>query len=116
MVTHKINEEPEFKWWVKDALRTHDIIISKMERRGVYSGDTRQGGGNKQYWRTTHIFGIDVPKTVEDAQEIDCKIGTDFWEKAIRKDMTSVIITFENLDGMTLEKMRTGKIKPGYKY
>ena len=55
-------------------------------------------------------------KTVEDAMDVDSKMGTDLREKTIRKDMMNVRIAFENLDGMTSEKMRTGKIKPGYKY
>ena len=42
-------------------------------------------------------------------------MGTNLLEKAIRKDMTNVIIAYENLDVVTPEKMQTGNIKPGYK-
>ena len=45
-----------------------------------------------------------------------CKTGTDFWEKAIKKEMTNIIIAFKKIDGVMSEKMRTRKIKPGYKY
>ena len=43
-------------------------------------------------------------------------MGTDFWTKDISKDMTNVRISFENLDGVTPEKIRKGNIKPGYKH
>ena len=59
----------------------------------------------KKYWRTTHKFGIQVPKTADKDLEIYCKTGTDFWYKAIRKDMTNVIIAFNNLNGMTPEQI-----------
>ena len=41
-------------------------------------------------------------------------MGTDFWTKAIAKEMTNVRIAFENLDDVTPDDMRKGKIKPGY--
>ena len=80
-----INEEPEFNWWVKGALRILDRIVSRMERRGVHAADTGQGGANKKFWLATHKFVIEVTKIVENALEIVCKICTDFWGNNIRK-------------------------------
>ena len=42
-----------------------------------------------------------VPKKVEDALDIDCKTGTYFCEKSIRKEMTNVRIAFNNIDVVT---------------
>ena len=55
-----------------------DQIISRMERRDVYADSMGQVRANK-YWYITHKFGIEVPNTVEDAVEINHKMGTDFW-------------------------------------
>ena len=41
---------------------------------------------------------------------------TNFWEKAIRKEIVSLRIACEKLDGVMPENMKTGKIKPGNKY
>ena len=46
-----------------------------------------QFGSKNKYWCNTHKFGIEVPKTVEDALDIDCKTGTDLWDKAIMKEI-----------------------------
>ena len=37
-------------------------------------------------------------------------------DQAIAKEMMNVRIAFENLDGVTPDKMRKGKIKPGYEH
>ena len=115
-VANNINYYPVFNWWVKDELWTQDRNISSMERRGVYAVAMGQVGSNNKYWRTTHKFGIEVLKTVENAPEIDCLKGTEFWEKYIRKKMKNVRIAFKNLNGVTPDHMKTGKIKRGYKY
>jgi len=78
-VGNQLVEEPAFRWWVKDALRTRNRIISKVKSR---------------YWKTTHKFGIEVPKDVTQALVIDSKTGTDFWCKAIEKEMLNVTPAF----------------------
>jgi hypothetical protein len=74
-VGNQLVEEPAFRWWVKDALRTRNRIISKVKSR---------------YWKTTHKFGIEVPIDVTHALGIDSKTGTDFWRKAIEKEVLNV--------------------------
>ena len=41
---------------------------------------------------------------------------TDFWTKAVVKEIMNVCIAFEKLDGLTPNEMRKGKIKPGYEH
>ena len=55
-VVNKISDEPAFNWWVKDNLRHRYRTISKVKSK---------------YWRTSHKFGILVPKTVKESYEID---------------------------------------------
>ena len=97
-VSNQLQEEPAFKWWVKDVLRRRDRIISKVKAR---------------YWRKTHKFGIRIPKTVKEALEIDKATGINFWELAIQKEMANVRIAFEK-GAHTVEEMRDGKVLPGY--
>ena len=100
-VANEIDDEPAFHWWVSDILKKRDRLISKVKAK---------------YWRTTHKFGIEVPKTATQALMIDQRTGTTFWTDAIKKEMANVRIAFEKLDGITAQQMRTGKVKPGYKY
>ena len=41
-------------------------------------------------------------------------MGTDFWTKAIVKEMPNVRIAFETIDSVTPDDTRKGEIKPGY--
>ena len=82
-------------------MRHRDSIISK---------------GKYKYWRTSNKFGIQVPKTVKETYDIDRQSGTDFWTKAIAKEITDIRISFENLDGVTPDEMRKVHIKPGYEH
>ena len=49
-VANNIEDEPSFKWWLKDVLHKQDLIVSKFKAK---------------YCRTRHKFGIQVPKTVD---------------------------------------------------
>ena len=62
-VTKKISEEPAIAWWVQHVLRCRDKILKKMKSRD---------------WSKTRKFGIEPPKSVKAAMEIDRKTGTDF--------------------------------------
>ena len=79
-VNNKIGEEPAFAWWVREALRRRDRVIGKAKTR---------------YWRRTHKYGIRLPKSVKEALEIDRETGTDYWQKAIEKEMRNVRVAFE---------------------
>ena len=82
-VANKIVSEPAFKWWVKDVLRKRDRIISKVKSR--------------KYWKKSHKFGLELPKSVKEAYEIDRNTNTDFWTKAIIKEMLNMSMAFKFL-------------------
>jgi hypothetical protein len=71
-ISNKIAEEPAFAWWVRKVLRHRDRILGKVKSK---------------YWSKTHKFGIEFPKSVAEALAIDKRTGTDFWRKAIDKEM-----------------------------
>ena len=86
-VAQGIDHEPAFNWWVRHVLKKRDRIISLVKRRSA------------RYHKRTHKWGIEVPKTVEEAIAIDKKNDNTFWTDAIAKEMKNVIITFKILEG-----------------
>ena len=100
-MANSIAHGPAFKWWVHKVFKRKERIIKKVRSK---------------YWRTTHKFGIEVPKSVEEAYEIDRITGTSHWTRAIEKEMKNVRVAFQKLDNVSHDQMRTGKIKPGYSY
>jgi len=100
-IANKINHEPAFKWWVEKTLKRKERMVNKVKSK---------------YWRNTHKFGIEIPKSVNEAYKIDRETGTAHWTRAIEKEMKNVRIAFEKVDGVDEKQMRTGKVKPGYTY
>jgi hypothetical protein len=43
-----------------------------------------------KYWKTTHKFGIRLPRSVQQALQIDEEMGTDLWHQAIEKEVKNV--------------------------
>jgi len=81
---NKISNEPAFAWWVPDIAKRKNRIVSKLKTK---------------YWRTSHKFGIEIPKSVEHTLQIDRDTGTDHWRRAIEKEMKNVRITFQKWEG-----------------
>lgn len=44
--------------------------------------------------KRSHKFEIQLPKTVEEAYQIDRETGTDHWHKAIQKEMSNNALAF----------------------
>ena len=78
-----ISDEPAFSWWAVHVLKKRQRIIAAV---------------NKRYHNTTHIFGIKVPKTVEQALSLDKENGNHQWWKAIQKEESTVKVAFKILD------------------
>ena len=74
-ISRDIQDEPAFVWWVENTIKTRKRIIDKVKSR---------------YWKQTHKFGIEVPKSVEEAFILDQKNGNDYWQRAIDKEMMTV--------------------------
>ena len=88
-ITNKISEEPAFAWWVRHLIRRRDRILKKVK---------------SHYWRKTHNFGLELPKSVKAAMEIDRKNRTYFWRLSIEKEMKNFMPAFEfrNDDKMSI--------------
>ena len=92
-VANRIQEEPAFKWWVSETLRVRNRIIAKVKNR---------------YWKTSHKFGVRLPHSVQEALQIDKETGTDFWWRAIQKELDKVMIAFEFDEGVTPQQIQNG--------
>jgi hypothetical protein len=58
---------------------------------------------NPRYLKWTHKFGIELPKTVNEALALDRKNGNAFWADAIAKEMKEVCVAFKILlDGQSV--------------
>jgi len=79
-IANGIEEEPAFKWWVQEIMQKKRCIIAKIKTK---------------YRKTTHNLGIEIPKLVEHALQIDYEMGTDYWHKAIEKEMKNVRVAFQ---------------------
>ena len=85
-VAQEIDREPAFNWWVPHVLKKRERIISLVRKRSA------------RYLKKTHKFGIRLPKTVKEAEQLDNDSGTQFWQKAIAKEMEDVRPAFKILD------------------
>ena len=79
-----ISAEPEFAWWVPYVLKKRNRIIAKVKSK---------------YWKRTHKFGIQVTKSVQEAQRIDEQNGDTLWWDSICKEMANVRVAFEEFEG-----------------
>ena len=78
-----IDREPDFMWWVPYMLRKRDRIIYAV---------------NARVRKVTHKYGIEIPRTVEEALAIDARNGDTFWSDAISKKMGNLIVAFDIID------------------
>ena len=78
-----ISNEPAFARWVPYTLRKREVILTAVKN-----------------WirRTTHKYGIEIPRDVEHAHEIDARNGNTLWRDALKKEIYNVGVAFEMLD------------------
>ena len=77
-VAQGIYHEPTFNWWVRHLLKEKDRIIASIR-----TWQTR-------YVKRSHKFGIELPKTVEEAFARGAKNDNTLWAGAIFKEMENV--------------------------
>ncbi len=64
----------------------------------------------KKYWRTTHKFGIRIPKSGVEALQIDRENNNTYWGDAISKEMSKAKVAYILIDGVTPENVRAYKV------
>ena len=93
-VKHGLDQLPGFKWWVKYTLRKAKRFIQKTK---VYTV------------KRTEKYGVKILRTVEEAYELDRSTSTDYWSKAIAKEMEATKVAFDILPP-------NKRPNPGYKF
>jgi hypothetical protein len=89
VVANKLQDKPDFAWWAPHVIRKRDRVISKVKAK---------------YCSNTHKYGIRMPKSVKEALQIDASMGTNYWRKAIDKEMKNVMVAFEYVEAEDLEE------------
>jgi hypothetical protein len=51
-----------------------------------------------RYTQRAHKFGVLVPRSVQEALDIDQSMGTTYWRDAIKKEMTNNCVNFKFLE------------------
>jgi len=98
-VASELDDEPAFNWWVHHTLKKRDRIISLVKQRQT------------RYLEKTHKFGVELPKSVRHAYELDKKNGNTFWADAISKEMKNVRVAFRIKDEDEIPKNVYQRIK-----
>ena len=79
-VSKNIDSEPAFAYWIHHVLKKRNSIISAVKARVSC---------------TTHKYGIEVPRSVKHAQEIDKRNGNTYWMDALRLEMSTINVAFD---------------------
>jgi hypothetical protein len=91
---NNLNDEPAFAWWAPYTIKKEKRIIKLVKSR---------------YSQRSHKFGIYVPRTVQEALQIDQDTGTTYWRDAIHKEMSNNRLAFKFLEDEE-------KVPIGYKW
>ena len=76
----KIIDKPAFAWWTEHVLKRRDKIIAGVSARSK---------------KKIHKFGIEVPRDVWHALQLDKENNNTFWADAIRREMSEVRVAFD---------------------
>ena len=92
--TQGIDEEPTICWWIPCTLRKRDRLISAVKSR---------------IDKLSHKYGVELPKSVKHAYDIDRDNGNSLQCDTIKKEMGNLKVAFDILDKES--KLPSGYIK-----
>ena len=78
-----IAHKPASNYWDPHVLKKRDTIISLVNNR------------KPQYLMCAHKFGVELPKSVDDAHAIYKKNRNTFWADGISKEVKDVQVEFD---------------------
>jgi len=81
-VTRDIDTEPVSNYWVPHTLKKCDSLISLVKKRQTI------------HLKKTLKFGVEMPKIVKEASELDARNGDTKWTEAIAKEMKNIRVAF----------------------
>ena len=83
VIARGLDLEPAFDWWVPYTMRKRDLVVSSI---------------NSRIRKTTHKYGVRVPRSIEECIALDKENGNLLWRNAIEKEMKNVAVAFEILE------------------
>ena len=92
-VYRRIAGDPAFVWWIWHVLAKRNHIIVKL---------------NSKHWVQTHKFGVNIPKSVQEANSFYQDNGNNIWWDAICKEMKNTRPDFE------VQVKDISELLPGY--
>ena len=87
VVARGIDHEPAFDWLIKHVYKKRDGIVASVRKQQT------------RFFKSSHKFGIDLFKTVEQALTLNAKNGNNLWADAISKELENVRVEFILPDG-----------------
>ena len=85
-ISQGLMNEPVFNWWFGFFFKKRERIISLVRKR------------NTCYLKQNQKFGIDLPKNVKEALQLDKENSKTLWADAIATEMKKVKVAFKILD------------------
>ena len=85
-MSQSIEREPAFNWWVTFVLKNRAHIIYLVQKRST------------RYLKHNQKYGINLPKTVEEALILDKLNGNTLCSDATAKEMTNFKVAFKIID------------------
>ena len=82
-ISRDIQGEAAFAWWVPHTIKKRSRIIKLVQNRSV---------------KRKLKFGVEIPQTVQEAEELDRKNGNKLWHNAINKELKNVMVAFKLLE------------------
>jgi len=92
-LAYNVHDEMAFAWWVPSVLK-----LQKHMTRSLSAILTI---------KCSQKYGIKVPPNIKRALEIDQEMKTDYWEKAIAKEMLHVTLAFQILENRESPPIRS---------
>ena len=83
-LSNQIADQPAFAWWVPHTTKKRKALIQKIKSK---------------YWQRSHKFGIQIPKSVKEALQLDKENNNDLWRAAIQKEMPKIENAVAEHDG-----------------
>ena len=75
-IANNIDHEPAYAWWVPHTIKKRRSTINKVKSK---------------YWERSHKYGIKIPKTYEEAIELDRENNNTLWKDAINNEMPKIV-------------------------
>ena len=82
----------------KDGQKIDESTVAQLKKAVLKKRNRIISKVKSKYWVRTHKYGIRIPKSVKEAQQLDRENGETRWWDAICKEMKNVLITFEEFD------------------